>query len=239
MTSRQLPRVGALSRARIVAGIAGGLVLALLGATAGTASAHGSAPPSQAKRALFVLSDMPAGWTSSKASNNNSSFPGAAQLARCLGVPTSTITDEPPTVYSPEFVSPDDVLTVNDNVSVYPSAKGARADFASLANAKTPSCLTQVLNGSARSALASGFGSGTSVGSILVSRSPATDFAPRSANFTAFMPVTTHGVTVNFELTIVDYVQGREEQTVSFTSLQSPFPASLSRHLTSVAVGRL
>jgi hypothetical protein len=239
MTTRQPPRVDALFRACIAAGIACGLALALLGATADVASAHGSAPPDQAKRALFVLSDMPAGWTSSKSSNNNSSFPGAAQLARCLGVPTSTITDEPPTVYSPEFVNPDDVLTVNDNVSIYSSARRARADFASLANAKTPSCLTQVLNGSARSALASGFGSGASVGSILVSRSPSTDFAPGSANFTAFMPVITHGVTVNFELTVVDYVRGREEQTVSFTSLQSAFPASLSRHLTSVAVGRL
>jgi len=53
------------------------------------------------------------------------------------------------------------------------------------------------------------------------------------------MPITTHGVTLNFELTVVDYVKGKNEQTVIFTAVQSQFPTSLARHLTAVAVGRL
>ena len=186
-----------------------------------------------------MTSDLPSGWTSTPSSNNNSSFPGATQLARCLGIPTSIITNNPPTANSPEFDSKNQLESVNDSVAVYPSAKAARTDHASLANTKTPTCLTRVLNGSAHDALASQFGSGAALGNILVSRSPAAEFAPGSANFTAFMPITTHGVTVNFELTVVDYVKSRYEQTVVLTSVQTPFPATLARHLTTVAVGRL
>jgi hypothetical protein len=47
------------------------------------------------------------------------------------------------------------------------------------------------------------------------------------------------GVTNNLELTVVDFVSGREDQTVTFVSGQSPFPTSLARHLTTVAAGRL
>jgi hypothetical protein len=209
--------------------------------TSTSAGADARPAPSlqHAKKALLVASDFPAGWTSTKASNDNSSFPGATQLARCLGIPTSIVTDNPPTANSDEFDSRDGLQSVSDSVAVYPSAKAAQADHGSLASAKTPSCLTQVLNGPARHALASQFGSGASLGTILVSRSPASEFAPGSANFIAFMPVTTHGVTLNLELSVVDYVKGPTEQTVVMSSVQTPFPAALAFHLTTVAAGRL
>jgi hypothetical protein len=53
------------------------------------------------------------------------------------------------------------------------------------------------------------------------------------------MPISTHGVTLNVELSVVDYVKSQYEQTVVFTSVQTPFPATLTRHLTTVALGRL
>jgi hypothetical protein len=235
----QIRRSGTVARICIAAAVTGGLVMGVLAGTIDAASASTTPSIGQAKKALLVLSDMPSGWTSSKSSSNSSSFPGAAQLAGCLGVPTSVITDNPPTANSPNFNSTNQLQTVNDSVSVYPSVKAARANFASLANLKAPSCLTQVLNGSARHSLESQFGSGSSIGNILVSRSPAIDFVPGSANFTAFIPVTSHGVTINLELTVVDFVRGREDQTVTFVSLQNPFPTSLARHLTTVAAGRL
>jgi len=239
MKIRQAGAVGGPSRTSIAAYVTSVLAIVLSIAAPGPAGAHTSSPPGPAKKALLVLSDLPGGWTSKPSSSDSSSFPGARQLAGCLGVPTSIITANAPTANSPEFVSNDQLRTVTDSVSIYPSARSARADFASLANTKTPSCLTQVLNGPARGALASGFGAGSTLGTILVSRSPAADFAPGAANFTAFMPITTHGVTLNFELTVVDYVKGKNEQTVIFTAVQSQFPTSLARHLTAVAVGRL
>jgi hypothetical protein len=191
------------------------------------------------KSALLVLSDMPRGWTSTKSTNDNSAIPGAAQLASCIGVPTSVITDNPPGASSPDFNSKNGQLMVDDNVSIYPSAKAAQADFSSLANAKTPSCLTAALNGPAKSALGTGFGPGTSVGTVTVTRTPAADYAPDSANFTMFVPISGNGSTLNVEITVVDFVRGRDEQTVMLGSVDTQFPTSLARHLTTVAVDRL
>lgn len=239
LNDQQAPDRRRSPRAVLVPCLSAGLALTLVAATSASADARPAPSLDQAKKALLVASDFPSGWTSSKASNDNSSFPGATQLARCLGIPKSIVTDNPPTANSDDFDSSDKLESVSDSVSVYPSAKAAQADYGSLANAKTPSCLTQVLNGSARRALASQFGAGASLGNILVSRSPASAFAPGSANFIAFMPITTHGVTLNFALSVVDYVKGRTEQTVIMTSIQAPFPAALGLHLTTVALGRL
>jgi len=206
---------------------------------AAVAGARATSPTEKARTALLVLSDLPKGWTSTKSQNNNSPFPGAAQLAGCLGVPTSVITSQPPTAYSPEFASKDQRQLVSDSVSVYPSARAAQADFASLANPKTPSCLTTVLNNQAKAALGSGFGTGTSLGTVTVTRAPATEFAPHNANFTALVPVTDQGATLNLQLTVVDFVRGTEEQTVTLVAVQGPFPTALARQLTTVAAGRI
>jgi hypothetical protein len=68
------------------------------------------------------------------------SDPGAAQLARCIGVPISVITSNPPSVSSPNFSSPNGD-TVSDQILIFPSAKAARANFAVGANPRTPKCL--------------------------------------------------------------------------------------------------
>jgi len=120
----QVRRRGIVTRTGIAACLAGGLAMGLLAGTTVAASAHSSPLIGQAKRDLLVLSDLPSGWTSTKSSNNNSSFPGAAQLASCLGVPKSIITNNPPTASSPEFDSKNHLQSVNDSVQIYPSAKG-------------------------------------------------------------------------------------------------------------------
>lgn len=216
-----------------------GLVTAAVAGPAGSAeSSSTKAAVAQAKTELIVLKDLPKGWTSSPSSNGNSSIPGASQLATCLGVPTSVVNDNPPSANSPEFDSADHSMTVTDSIAVSPSTASAKADYNSLANAKAPGCLTTVLNGVTKASLASEFGSGASIGTIEVTRSPRSEFAGHGANFTAFLPVTVQEQTLNVQLTIIDYLKGYENETVTFTSVQSPFPTSLAKHLTTVAVSR-
>ena len=116
----QVRRVGAVTRTCTAVCLSGGLAIGILAGTADAASAHNASPLGQAKKALLMLSDLPSGWTSTKSSNNNSSFPGAAQLAGCLGVPTSVITNNPPTANSPDFDSKSQLQTVGDSVSTTP-----------------------------------------------------------------------------------------------------------------------
>lgn len=220
-------------------------VLALAG-TATTAGAAGSsttkAEVARAKKDLIVLKDLPKGWKSSPSSNSNSTFPGAAQLAACIGVPAGIINDNPPSANSPDFASANQLMTVDDSIAVSPSVKAARADYDSLTNARTPSCLTTVLNGPAKATLTASFGTGATIGTIDVTRSPSSDFAGHGANFTAFLPVTVQTAgqteTLNVQLTVVDYRLGTENETLTLSSIQSPFPTALAKHLTAVAVHR-
>jgi hypothetical protein len=221
------------------ASLIGALVMTIPSGKAGATSSGTQAQLAAAKKSLLVLSDMPKGWTSTKSSNDNSTIPGSAQMARCLGVPVSLITDNPPTVNSREFDSKNGLLTVNDSIEVFPSAKAAQADFASDTNKKAPQCLTANFNGPSKAVLQSQFGSGVTVGAIKVARDPATYYAPHTTNITLFLPITQQGETINLTISEVAFVKGQEEQTVTLTSAQSLFPVSLSRHLTALAVNRL
>jgi hypothetical protein len=234
-------RARVLTRQGVVTVVVVGLAMVVVVVTAGKTAAS-NAPKAEiatAKKALLVQSDMPKGWKSSASSNNNPATPGAAQLAHCIGIPVSEINDMPPTAYSRDFNSADDLQSAYDNVSIFPSAKAARADMAADASAKTPGCLTTNFNGPSKKLLASSFGSGAVVGTIDVTRTPASYYAPHATNLTIYFPVTTQDETLNVESTEVTFVRGREEQTVTLVSVQTPFPTALARRLTTVADRRL
>jgi hypothetical protein len=214
------------------------LVAAVVGPGLMTVGVAGVAGASESASTKAAVAQATKEWTSSKSSNNNSTIPGATELATCLGVPTSVINDNPPTANSPEFDSANQLMTVTDSIAVSPSLKSAKADYNSLANKKTPGCLSTVLNGVTKASLASEFGSGASIGTIDVTRSPNAEFAGHGANFTAFLPVTVQEQTLNVQLTIIDYLKGTENETVTLTSIESPFPTTLAKHLTTLAVDR-
>lgn len=197
-----------------------------------------NAPPTNAlaQRALLVLSDFPTSWTSTRVPGTNSSLPGATQLASCIGVPRSVLTSHPPSSTSPEFSSANQQLSVIDGVSIYPSAKAASADYNSLANVKTPSCMARILNGPAKGTFEKQLGAASLVGRIRVTRSAATMFAPGAANLTLMMGVKSLGTRFNFEMTIVVYVKATVEQTMMLISVNTKFPAALAKNLTTDAV---
>ena len=130
--------------------VAAGLLALGLGgslATAAGASSSGSASLTQARKDLLTLSDMPSGWKSTKNTNTNDNTAGAAQLAHCVGVSTSLIAENPPSVNSPQFQNTQGTLTVADNVTVFPSAKNAAAEHAVAVNPKLAPCLTSLASG--------------------------------------------------------------------------------------------
>ena len=218
---------------------AGALLLGLAVATPSPAGATSSSLKAQAKKALLVKSDFPKGWTSSSSGNNSGGFPGEGQLANCLGLPASVITANPPAVYSPEFSTKNQELFVDDSVQIDPSAKFAKQDYESLAEAKSPSCWASEFNGPAKASLSKGFGRGATIGTFVASRSPSSYFGPHVADVTLYVPMTVSGVTLNLEMTLADYIKGRLEQGMIFFAIESNFPSSLSKHLTTVGDQRL
>jgi hypothetical protein len=214
-------------------------VSAVPGTWSGGARA-GAAPneTAQARKALLVFSDMPSGWIKTKAPNNNSTV-GASQLAHCIGVAKSLITENPPSVHSPQFQNRQGTLMVNDNVTVFPSAKNATAEFGTVANAKTAGCLTAVASGPLKSKFLGTFPKGFSAGTPLVSPTDSATFGAGTAGYSLSVPVTARGVTLNLTVTSVFAVKGRLGHQITFTSVGLPFSIGLERHLSSVAVGRL
>ena len=222
----------------LLAGLGAGAAPVPAGASTRMLGAATTAQKAHATKALLRHSDMPSGWTSSPGSNNSGSgsFPGAAQLAGCIGVPSKLIASNPPEVNSPNFHSKDQTLEVDDNVSVFPSVKNAQAEYAAISNAKTAGCMATLMNGSFKSQIASAAGSGTSVGTITVTKAG----APKGTTAYALgVPITSQGVVVPLHLVITYFIKGQYGQNISFYGYGIPFPSTLERHLMATAQARL
>jgi hypothetical protein len=217
--------------------ITSGLVL---GALSGGAGASKASDKAQAKKALLVLSDLPKGWTSTKtAASTGGAFPGASQLASCIGVPSSIITANRPTADSPEFTNQAKSEAVDDSVTVFSSAKEAQAQYTALSSIKTPACMATLMNGTQKTQLQKAAGTGDTVGTITVAKIVPKNFAPHVTGFTVIIPISSQGQTVTVRTTEAFMVKGKVGHELRLTSYQSTFPASASKHLTKVAEGRL
>lgn len=224
------------------------VALTALGALAGTiASANGAGAArsgpgtselAQARKALLVLTDMPSGWESTKAPNNPNTTVGDTQLARCIGVAESLISENPPSVNSPQYQNRSGSLTVNDNVTVFPSAKNAFAELGTAANKKTPGCMTTLAQGPLKNKLFGKPPKGLNYGTPLVSATDPMAF-PFTAGYSMSVPAISRGGTVNITVTQLFAIKGRLGQQITFTSIGSSFPIATEQRIAAAAVQRL
>jgi hypothetical protein len=135
----------------------GGLAAGAVSGSAGAAATQKE--KAQAKHALVGLSDLPQGWTSKavpSTSASGSSFTGSASLARCLGVPTKLVANNPPKQVSPVFENPGGSELVQETVSIYPSPTYAKAVFSAISSHKAARCIGSLLNNAEAGAGAAG-----------------------------------------------------------------------------------
>jgi len=241
---RNRSRAARPALARLATGLVAALLVAAgalgaVAAPAGASSGSGSSSLAQARKALLVLSDLPAGWVTAKNTNNGNSTLGDAQLAHCLGIATSLITENPPSVNSPQFQTNGGTLIVNDNVTLFPSAKNAAAELAVAANPKMPACMTSLAAGPLKAKLFGKTPRGVRYGTVLVSATDPAAFGPGVAGYSVSVPIVTRNLTVNFTVTELFAVRGRLGQQLMFTAAGVPFSIAEEQHLMSVAVGRL
>jgi hypothetical protein len=228
------------SRATGVLVSAGLLGLALLGsvATEAGASSSGSASLAQARKDLLTLSEMPSGWTAVKNPNTDNTV-GDTQLAHCLGVATSLITEDPPSVNSKQFQNTQGSLTVADDVTVFPSAKNAATEQAIADNPKLPRCMTALASGPLKAKLFGKSPAGTTLGTPLVSPVAASAFGPGVVGYSLSVPITSHGTTINLTVTQLEVVKGRLGHQVTFTGVGAPFSLATQKQIMTVASRQL
>jgi hypothetical protein len=225
----------------LVAGLVAGVLAAVLSAAAGAGlagAAATSAQTAQAKKALLVLSDLPAGWTSSPSPGTGAgSFTGAPQLARCLGVPRQIVAFLPPEINSARLSNQGGTLQVQDSISIYPSAKFAEEEYDAVSSRAAPGCLHTLLNSTLSSGLAGGSGSGAAAHSLSVTKTA----SPKGTTaFDLDTAVTGQGASVPVRLELVFFVRGELGDALEFSSLgSSGLTPSLVQHLTALALSRL
>jgi hypothetical protein len=128
---------------------------------------------------------------------------------------------------------------VQDSVSVFPSARNAAASLAAIGNAKTPSCMTTLMNGTFKSQIASAAAKGTTIGTITVTAADPANYGKGTSGFVMALPITSRGVSFTAMITAVYFVKGKLGQQITFNSYGPAFPAALSTQLTAAAARRL
>jgi hypothetical protein len=225
----------------LVAGVLTGVSTAVLSAAAvaGPAGAAAtSAQTAQAKKALLVLSDLPAGWTSSPSpSTGAGSFTGAPQLARCLGVPRQIVALLPPEINNAQMSNHGGTVLVQDSISIYPSTKFAEEEYDAVSSRAAPGCLHALLNSTVSSGLAGGSGNGAAATSMSVTKTA----SPKGTTaFDLDTTLTVQGTSEPIRFELVFFIRGELGDALEFTSYgSSKPPPSLVQHLTALAQSRL
>jgi hypothetical protein len=236
------PRGGTLLRL-CGAGVLAGVLAAAAIPGGGAGALSRSQAQTQAKGYLLSLKDMPSGWKAEggvTTGGGSGPFPGAKQLANCIGVSSKLITANAPQADSPYFTNPAQSLEVQDSVSVFPSSANAKAELDAIGNAKTPGCMTTLVNApSFKSKILGSSASEATVGSVSVTRVPSGAYGPGSVGLVLTIPVSSQGSKVTAKLAEVFFVKGVLGHQLSFNSYNATFPTSLAKHLTSLAESRL
>jgi hypothetical protein len=231
-----------------LAGVTLSVALAGVGVGVGVAVAGASQASStqltQAKKDLLVHSDFPSGWSvqgsvTTSAGGGSSTFPGGAQLASCLGVKESLIDVNTPSADSPSFQTKGGAYSVDDSISLFSSTKLADEANAAISSPKVPGCMTTVLQGPARQSIVGSAGQGVTIGTISVVAVPHAGLPGHASGFTMSFPATDDGVTVNSTISVISVLRGKTGSQLTFEAVGKTFPASLERHLVSVATGRI
>lgn len=229
-----------------LAALAGVLLAGIVtgaGAPAGASPGSGGTPLAHAKHQLIVHGDFPKGWTVSgsvtTSAGGQGNFPGADLLASCLGVPSSVINVNAPAVSSPDFGSADGRDNAQENLSVFSSVKVAAQGYRALASAKTPGCMTSLLQGSDKAQLQDAIGHGITIGTVTVTGIPRSALGPHASGFTISFPAIVKGGSLATTVAIIDVLRGRLGAQLMLSGVGKGFPAGLEKHLVAVAYSRL
>jgi hypothetical protein len=224
-------------RTRIAAAVAvAGAVLALgvgaAGAGASSAPKHKKPSPSvpaavsaQAKAALLTLANLPSGWeVDAPGAGPVRASPLSKGLASCVGAPKKVATVLPVTYSSPDFTNDQKTLAVEDSVAVYSSAAQAQAEYAALANTKTPTCMNSLGSSALHTSIQNEAGSGATVGTIAITALPKGSLEPGETGFEVTIPLSAQGKVLDITSIQVDFAKGKLTQQLTFNGNGTSFP---------------
>jgi hypothetical protein len=108
-----------------------------------------------------------------------------------------------------------------------------------MANAKTPGCMSTIMNGAFKAKIAASAGKGAKLGTITVTRADQANFGPGTTDVVMSLPIAAQGLSVTDDIAAVYVIKGKLGQQIDFNSYGTAFPASIARTLTATAAHRL
>jgi hypothetical protein len=188
----------------------------------------------KARAALVVLSDLPAGWTSTPHQSDPSSPSEDRQLKECAGVQLNSTSSQD--INSPDFHSGDQ-FEVDSSASVATSAQAAAQELKAIKEPHFVSCLQTVLASVVRSQ--SGSSDGVTVGQVTVEPLSIGVHGDDTAGFHVLIPVTVQGRSMTFFMDLALVRIGRVELSDTFIGIGQPFDTALEQQLLTKADTRL
>jgi hypothetical protein len=232
---------GSRSGSATLVALTGLVVFGSVGITGTAAGASQGSQYAALKKALFVRSDFPSGWSGpGKVTTSNgggSSIPGESQLAACVGLSQNLFNLHSPTATSPTFQDKGGTHYVQDNTNTFPSTTVAAKEYAAISGPKVPGCLTTVFGAPAAKQQLESSMNGT-IGTVTVTAVNPALLVGHSAGFVIAFQATVQGIMAPVSITVVSMVRGKTGHQVSFTSVGTDFPASFEHHLVAIAYGR-
>jgi hypothetical protein len=233
------------------------VVLGALAVTAWGATACGSSAPSPvaaralsahgralASESLIRLSDFPVGWTAKGrvTEGNGSSGLSKAQdehLVSCIKVPASDIDTHIPHWTSPTFSDSSNAASVDDDVTVYPTAAKAKADYSTFSNERTPECLVSLLGRPLEAEIAKQLQPGETVGKVTAERRHLPSFGKHSGDIELVIPIVEGTRQVPVYVDVIVVLEGRSESTLTASSPGTAVSPALVGQLTRAAASRM
>jgi hypothetical protein len=213
-------------------------------ATTVKSSQNIAADQTAAQAASLKLSDFPSGWTSQPQSNNTPGQGVKNQLAQCLGVSPSQLTQAPAEYDSPDF-SDSNNNTATSDVDYRATAAEQRTAFALFSSPKTPGCLTTAVQAVINDAIkhptnpSDTLPSDAKLGAATVSPMSFPQFGDSSVAYQVKVPVSYKGLDITVYLDDIFSIKGRAGVDMTFEAVLQPFASDQEQHYTSLVVGRL
>lgn len=205
-----------------------------------------AADQAAAETASLKLSDFPAGWTSSPSSSDSGGNDNQvkAQVAKCLGVPETSLSEAPVSVDSPDF-SDSNNDTVSSTVNYRATAAEQDTSFNLFSGPNLPNCLGIAFSAAIDeeikhpSSPASTLPAGVTLGQPTVSPMSFPQFGDKSVAYQVDIPIKYSGLNIDALVDFIFAVKGRAAANMSFESTGTAFPTDQEQHYTALVVNRL
>lgn len=201
--------------------------------TASGAGSTAATDQAEARAALLVVSDFPAGWTPTPHKSNGSSSDGSTQLRQCAGEPAN----EADTVesHSPDFKMGDQ-LEVDSSTNIKASAAVAERALAGIKGPRFIPCAKAEFEKIVRDEAA---GQQATVGALSFTPLDIGHHGDGEAGFRIAVPLTAQGQTITLTLDLALVRSGAVERTYSFVGTGAVFDPALEQALLDKADARV